>query len=343
MALTNKDIRKLSILGLILLLLILSFLIIRPIALAVLTGLILAYICLPLYKKVYRLFRERNTSALAVCLLLVLIIFIPLWFIIPLMIQQAFNMFTLLQTLDVTKFISQILPTSSDQVRRELISVVSNFVGNIASTTLNSLAKLLIDLPNVLLNLAVIIFVFFFTLRDHDKFKEFFSGLSPIKKEKEKILIEQFRDITSSIIFGYIIIGIIQGIATGLGLLVFGVPQALLLTFFAIFASMLPMIGPWLVWIPVVIYLLVVDRTGAAIGFAIYSALFVSSLDNILRPYIVSRKTGVSPVIVLVGMIGGLFVFGILGIILGPLILSYLIIFLKAYKDRTLSEMFHSE
>ena len=103
---------------------------------------------------------------------------------------------------------------------------------------------------------------------------------------------------------------------------------------------MLPMVGPWFVWVPVAIGLFLTGKIGFAIAFSIYCLFFVSTIDNILRPYIVSRKTGVSSVVVLVGMIGGLFVFNILGLILGPLILSYLLLFLKAYKDGTLSDMF---
>jgi len=166
------------------------------------------------------------------------------------------------------------------------------------------------------------------------------SGISPFRKDKEVILVKRFKDITSSIIYGYIIVGILQGLALGLGLLVFGIPKALTLTILGSFASMLPMVGPWFVWIPVTISLFITGKVGLAIAFAVYCGFFVSTIDNIIRPYIVSRKTGVSPVIVLVGMIGGLFVFNMLGLILGPLILSYLILFLKAYKDGTLSDMF---
>ena len=337
----NKQVKEYSVIATILLLLILSFLVLRPILLTIAAGLILAYAFLPLYKRVFKIFRERNTSALAVCVLIVLIIFIPLWFLIPLIIQQGFNVFRFSQTIDVTGIVQTIIPTATEQIQRETISIISNFVGNITSSSLNALAGFLLDLPTVLLHLAVIIFVFFFTLRDKDKLKEFVSGISPFNKQKEKLLIKQFRDVTSSIVFGYIVVGIIQGIATGIGLLVFGVPQALLLTVFAVFASIIPLVGPWLIWIPAAIYLLVSGNIVSAIIFAIYSIAIVSTIDNILRPYIVSRKTGISSVIVLVGMIGGLFVFGILGIILGPLILSYLILFLEAYKNKTLSEMFH--
>ena len=94
---------------------------------------------------------------------------------------------------------------------------------------------------------------------------------------------------------------------------------------------------------PAAIYLFTSSSTPMAVGFTLYSLLFVSTIDNILRPYIVSRRTGVSSAVVLVGMIGGIFVFGILGILLGPLILSYVIVFLTAYKDKTLADMFSTE
>lgn len=339
----NKQIQRYSVALVLVLLVLLSFMILRPILISIVFGLILAYAFLPLYKRVYRLFREKNTSALAVCFLILLIIFIPLWFLIPLVVQQAFDMFSYTQTINIGSIVERVFPTSSDQFRIEITTTIINFIGDITSKSLNALIGFLLNLPTALLHLAVIIFVFFFTLRDHEELKKFVSGISPFRKEKEKILIKQFKGMTSSIIFGYILIGIIQGIATGIGLLIFGVPQALLLTIFAIFASIIPIVGPWLVWVPAAIYLFFVGNTGAAIGFALYSAILVSSIDNVLRPYIVARKTGVSSVIVLVGMIGGLFVFGILGIILGPLILSYLILFLEAYKNKTLTEMFHPE
>ena len=211
---------------------------------------------------------------------------------------------------------------------------------NIASSIFSYLVSLLQNLPTLILNLAVVLFVFFFALRDQESLKEFVSGISPFRKDKETVLVTRFKDITSSIIYGYIIVGIIQGLALGLGLLIFGVPKALTLTIFGTFASMLPMIGPWFIWVPVVIGMLISGKVGFAIAFGIYCLFFVSTIDNILRPYIVSRKTGISSVVVLVGMIGGLFVFNILGLILGPLILAYLILFLKAYKDGTLSDMF---
>ena len=340
MALSNKDIRRIFVSGILLMLGIGAFLIIKPIVLSIFGGLILAYIFSPVYKRVYRIIHERNTATILMCVLVFVIILVPLWFIIPVVVQEVFDLFNLTQNIDFSVIIKNLFPSSQPEFQEKLTTVVIQFTGNMASSIFSYLIGLLQNLPTLMLNLAVVLFVFFFALRDQESLREFVSGISPFRKDKETILVTRFRDITSSIIYGYIIVGIVQGLALGLGLLIFGVPKALTLTLFGTFASMLPMIGPWFVWVPVVIGMLISGKVGFAIAFGIYCLFFVSTIDNILRPYIVSRKTGISSVIILVGMIGGLFVFNLLGLILGPLILSYLILFLKAYKDGTLSDMF---
>ncbi len=343
MAFANKDIKRIFVAFLLLFLAIIAFLVLKPILLSIVAGLLLAYAFNPLYKRFYRIFKEGNTAAFAVCVLIFLVIIIPLWFLIPTIIQQTFDLFNSTQNINFLSIIEKLFPSSPPQFQKDTATVIVTFIGKLTSAAISSMLGFLTNLPTLLLNLAVLIFVFYFTLRDQKLLKEFISGISPFKKDNETALIQRFKDLTSSVIFGYVVIGIIQGITLGIGLLLFGVPRALTLTIVAIFASVFPMFGPWLVWIPITIFMLAEGNIKLAVGFALYCALLVSTIDNVLRPYIVAKKTGTSSVIILIGMIGGLFVFGIMGIILGPLILSYLIIFLRAYKDKTLSEMFSPE
>lgn len=343
MTVTNAEVRRLSSMGILILLAVLAFLILRPIALSIVAGLIFAYAFLPLYKRIVKRTKKRSLSAAIVCAFILVILLVPFWFLAPIIIQQTFDLFTLSQTIDFSQVVRNVFPGTSEQVQREATTIIISFIGKTTTYILNTLTGLFFNLPIILLHLTVIMFVFFFTLRDHDKLREYVTGLSPFRKDKERILTKQFKDVTSSIIFGYIVVGIIQGIAAGIGFFIFGVPKALILTILAVFAAIIPMVGPWLVWVPVAIYMFATGSTAAAVGFTIYSALFVSFIDNFLRPYIVSRKTGTSSVIVLIGMIGGLLVFGILGLILGPLILAYLIVFLTAYRNKTLSDMFSSD
>ena len=180
-------------------------------------------------------------------------------------------------------------------------------------------------------------------MRDSEKLKEFARGLSPIVKSKEKIIIDQFKNITDSIVYGQIIVGIIQGILAGLGFLVVGIPNALVLTLIATFLSIIPLLGPYLVWIPVAIYLFVSGKTNIAIVYLLYNLVLVSTIDNVIRSYLVSRKTNLSPSVVLVGMLGGLVVFGLIGLLLGPLILAYFITLLRSYKEKNLYSLFSEE
>ncbi len=340
MSVTHKEFRRIFVYTALVGLLLLSYFVLRPIALSIMGGLLLAYVFIPLYRRVFHIFHERNTSALTVCVILVLVIFIPVWFLVPVMIQQVFDMFTFIQTLDIRGFVAATFTNAPAQFQEEIGSVAITFIGKVTTGVLGSLTDLLVELPTVLLHFAVVVFVFFFALRDNDKLAAYVGGLSPLKPDQQKFLNKQFKNITYSIMFGYVITGIVQGIATGVGLFLFGVPRALLLTVFAILASIFPLVGPWLIWIPAALYLFSIGNVPMAIGFILYSVLFVSVIDNIMRPYLVARKNQISSAVVLVGMIGGLLVFGVLGIILGPLILAYLLIFLTAYRNKTLSSMF---
>ena len=343
MAVTNKEMRRLFVLSLILILLSLAFIILKPILISIIIGLIFAYSFNPIYKRFFKIFKEKNTASITTVMLVFLIFFIPLWFLTPILIQQTFDLFDFVQNLNIRGFIESVFPTATDSFLQGIYSVVINFIGTVTSTILSSLTDLLLGLPNRLLHLTTVIFVFFFALRDQEKLKNYVSGLSPFRKDKEKILINQFKGMTSAIIYGTIFVGVLQGILTGVGLFIFGIPRALVFTIIAIFASIIPVLGPWAVWMPTSAYLFFSGNTAAAIAFTIYGAIVVSSFDNLLRPYLVSKKTGTSSAIILVGMIGGLIVFGIIGLILGPLILSYLLVLLTAYKDRTISDLFHTD
>lgn len=343
MAIRDKDVKRYSAVALIIFIIVVAFLVIKPILLSIFGGLILAYVFYPMYQRIYRLFGERTTAALAVSLLIVIVIFIPLWFFMPIVIRQIFDAFTFMQTLDVASFVKTVFPSLSPKIQIDITTSIISLIGKISSGSLGALTGFLLNLSTVLLHFAVILFVFFFAMRDADKLKVYVSELSPLKKEKGTLLANQFKQITSSLIYGNFIIGIIQGVLTGIGLIVFGVPNALLLTLIAVFASILPVVGPWAVWIPAAVYLFSTGQTSMAIGFAVYSVLLVSTIDNILRPYFVARKTKSASVVVLVGMIGGLLAFGIAGLLIGPLILEYVVLFLEAYKNKALADMFESE
>ena len=332
----EKSFNKIANIVLIAVLVFLTFFILKPILTSVIFALILSFIFYPLYNKLLLWTKNKILSALIVCILLLGIIIVPLLLLTPTLVKQTFEAYSYLQGEDVfaplKKLIQGFFP--SQQISNQITIAINSFTSKIASSFLNKFTNIILNSPMILLHILLILFVFFFGLRDGDKFVEYIQSLSPLSKESEKKIFKQFKEITYSVIYGNIVVGIVQGIATGIALFILKIPNALVWTLVAIFAGVLPMVGTWVIWVPVDIYLFTIGRTTPAIGLLIYGLFVIIWIDNLTRMIIVSKTTKINSAIVLVSMVGGLLVFGVLGLILGPLIISYLLLLLDSYKDK---------
>jgi predicted PurR-regulated permease PerM len=138
---------------------------------------------------------------------------------------------------------------------------------------------------------------------------------------------------------GQVFIGILQALALSICFLILGIPNVLTLTFLTMVVGIIPVLGAWLVWFPAAIYLFVAGDFTAGIIISLYGGLFVSNIDNFIRPYLLSRSSRLPISIGLIGTIGGLYFIGIAGLILGPLILAYSLIIIEFYKEGRLGEI----
>lgn len=319
----------------IIILIVLAFLILKSILMSIIFGLLLAFILSPLYRFFYKITKTPNVSATFVIILLIIVIILPIWFLTPLIVNQAFKLYLSAQQLDYTAILQNILPRifSSPQFAADFGSTIQSFIIKGGNSILDALSQLILNFPSLLLQMVVVLFTLYFALRDRKQLVEYIKSLSPFSKEIEEKIFKSSKDITASILYGQVIIGILQGIIAGIAFFLFDVPSALLLSVVAVVFGILPIVGPMFVWVPVCVFLLISGNTVSALGIFIFG-LISSNVDNILRPLFVSRYTKIHSSIILIGMIGGLFVFGVLGLILGPLILAYLLIILEVYRTR---------
>lgn len=318
----------------ILALFVISFLILQPILMSIIFGFILAFILSPVYNLFYNLFKRKNLSATLVCALLILIVVLPLWFLTPIAINQAFKVYLSAQQLDYAQTLSNIFPSlfASEQFSNDLGGVIQSFVIKAGNAILDWFSQLILNFPTILLHLVVILFTLYFALRDKHDIINYLKSLSPFSREVENKLFKSSKDITASVLYGQVIVGIIQGLILAIAFFIFGVPNPLILSALAVILGILPIVGTMFVWIPVAIYLVLTGETFSAIGISIFG-LISSNIDNLLRPLFVSRFTQLHSSIVLIGMIGGLFIFGVLGVILGPLVIAYLLTILDVYRN----------
>lgn len=311
---------------------ILAFLVIRSIIVAILFGFLFAYIFHPVYLKTKKYLKNPTLSAITIIILLLGLIVVPLVYFTPTIIKQTFDIYGELQELNLGKALNNIAPSLIDEnmiytINMNFLNVISQSVNSF----MNQFSNLLTFLPDILLQLFIVLFTLFFGLRDFEKFGTFLNKISPFDKKTENKINFEFRNITNAIVFGQVLIGIIQGLAMGLGFVLLGFDNFLTLTVISILISIIPVIGPAMLWGPLALFLLIQGNITSGIILAVYGGLFVSSIDNFLRPYFLSRSSSLPIYVSLIGTIGGLYFMGILGLIVGPLILAYALIIFEIY------------
>ena len=333
--------RRVTSLIILAILIIISFFMLKPILMSIIIGIILAVVFASLYDWLFKITKLKNISAGFICILLIFLIVLPFWFLTPIFIEQSFQVYLISQQIDFVTPLKTIFPSLfvSEAFSVEVGSVIHSFVTKATNSIVNSFARILLNFPIIFLQFLVVFATFFFVLRDKEKIMSYIKSLMPFSKEVENKLIHSSRAITISVIYGQVVVGIIQGIIVGAGFFIFNVPNPLFLMLLAVLAGIFPIIGTALVWIPVIIYLFIAGNIFPAVGVAAFG-LISSGIDNILKPIFVSRRTRMHPLLILMGMIGGLLLFGIFGIIIGPLILAYVLILLEVYRNSPIKGIF---
>ncbi len=317
-------------------LIVLSFFLLKPILLSILLGFILTFIFSPVYAFIFKKTKLKNFSSILICFVLLILLIAPLWIFTPMIIDESIKLYVASQQLDIITPLKNIFPSlfASEVFSKQASLTINNFITNLTSSLMVSLSDVLLNFPAIFLNIIVVFFTLFYTLKEKDKILIYTKSILPFPKEIEKKLFDSTREITFSVLYGYVIIGIIQGLILGAGLFIFQVPNAFLLFILALVAGILPLIGPSIIGIPAAIFLLLGGDYFSAVGILIFT-MIASLSDYLIRPSLVSKRAKLPMALIFVGMIGGFLMFGILGFILGPLIIAYLIIILELYKDKT--------
>lgn len=179
-------------------------------------------------------------------------------------------------------------------------------------------------LTHVLIGLGLLLFLLFFFVRDADRFVAWLRAMSPLPATVTDELIGRTVSITNAVLAGHVLVAIIQGVLAGIGLAVFGVPNFVFWTFVMVILGLIPIIGSFAVWAPACVYLFATGETISAVALFVYGSTVVAVSDDYLRPVVVDRYAHVSPSVIIVGVLGGLSVFGFMGLFVGPIIVAAL-------------------
>jgi predicted PurR-regulated permease PerM len=297
-------------------------------------GALLAGLSRPLYRWVTRVLRGRKSLAAALTLVILFLLVVgPLSAFIGVVVQQAINIsndaipWVQQHVGSATAFnahdwlVHQFPPLAPYVPEQQEIAAHAAKVAQAAGAFLVAGAtQLTAGTAAFLLNLFVMLYAMFFFLRDgHGILKKIFYYI-PLDHEDEVRLLERLTSVTRATIKGTLVIGIIQGALAGMGFWAAGLDGAAFWGTIMIALSVVPGIGAALIWVPAVIYLFIVGETVTAVLLLAWCAAVVGTIDNVLRPRLVGKDAKMPDLLILIGTLGGLFLFGPIGFIIGPLV-----------------------
>lgn len=185
----------------------------------------------------------------------------------------------------------------------------------------------------LVLNLTIAFFGFYFLMLHPAKTWDFFRPYIPFSARNTEKLRDRFRDVTNSTLIGTVLIAIVQGVLVGTTFFFLGLSNSLFWGVITAVTSIVPVIGSTIVWGPGAIVLAANSRWGAALFLVFVGIVVISSVDNFIRPLVYRRWAQIHPLITLIGAFGGVKYFGLLGILIGPLALSYFFELIRMYRE----------
>ncbi|NNF03109.1 MAG: AI-2E family transporter [Rhodothermales bacterium] len=215
----------------------------------------------------------------------------------------------------------------------EIIAKVGEFASAAGRFLANSVVGLTRGTVNFFLQLFVLLYAMYFFLKDGDYILDRILYYIPLPPDSEMELIEKIVSVTRAVLKGSLVIGIIQGTLAGAAFWVAGVPGWAFWTTVMIVLSIIPAVGSALVWIPAAVYLAFNGSTLTTLLFVAWCAAVVGTVDNFLRPRLIGKDTKMPDLLVLIGTLGGIFLFGAIGFILGPIVAGLFLAVWYMYGD----------
>jgi len=345
--LLKSGIYKVFLILLLLLSLYLGFSLIEPFMHTLIFSTVLAVLSAPIYQRILKVVNGRRSIASALTVhIIVFCLLLPMAFLVVALISQGVQSLASLNawvaTLDkdslshlrfldkYTDWLSHALPLDIYEI--DVKASIIQFSKQFGQIMLASGTKLVQNAAKLVLHFLLMLFVLFYYLRDGAKMLAYLKALSPLRSRQEDFIIESFKRVARGVLMGCLLVAILQGFAGGIGLAVADIPAFFWGAMMAL-ASLIPVLGTGLVWVPAAIYLFVSGDWKMALFLSLWCGIFVVGIDTVLRPIFMREAARVSTFYIFLAILGGVYSFGMLGIFYGPLILSFVVVMLQIYRE----------
>jgi len=313
---------------------------IRPFIYPIFWASIIAVIFYPLYNRIIKYIRHRSLSSFVTILLIIALVFLPIIAIGVLTVNQSMSLY---RSVSDGGLFTNFGDVSS---RFENLPIIGNYFDTIkndwsiyaqdtAKTVSLFLYENLVSLSKISIKFIFMLFIMTYTLfyffKDGEKLLKNIMYLSPLGDKYEKRLFERFTSTVRATIKGTFIIGAVQGFLGGMLFWATGIPGALVWGLLMTALSSIPAVGSFIIWLPAGLIMLALGNTWQGIVILVFGSMVIGTIDNLLRPSLVGKDIEMHPLMVLFATLGGIFLFGITGFIIGPIIAALFLSLLSIY------------
>lgn len=275
---------------------------------------------------------RRSIVAILLLIETALLFLIPLSLVVWLMVSklQAVN----LNPRSLMEPVYHISDLIRDKTGYDLLSKANI---NLAFSYLPRLGQILMgSIASFAINVLALLFILYFMFVGGRKMEEYVSQLLPFSRRNKRDILHEFHMVIKSNAIGVPLLAIMQGGVATIGYFIFGAPAPIIWGVVSCFATIIPVIGTAIVWLPLALYIGVTGHWGNAVGLTAYALLVVSNTDNVVRSFLVKRMADTHPLITIFGVIIGLGLFGFMGVIFGPLMLAIFVLCVQIFKEEYL-------
>jgi predicted PurR-regulated permease PerM len=303
---------------------------------------VLTILTYPLYDRLRRRYGP-NLSAVATVVATILTVVIPLTLMTVLLVLEAGRFAGVVQEMlrtlldpesKVFKFVSKFVDLKEFLDPATLTDQLRSFSGVILSQTTGVLGSA----AGVGIKTAFVLFAMFYLLQDGERGLRAVRDMLPLSDADVTDLFKRTRDVIYASMVGVVLIAAIQGVLGAFGFWMLGLPSALLWGFVMFILSMVPAVGAFLVWGPAALYLVLTGDYVKAGMLVAWGGLVIGMIDNLLRPRIVGDRVKMNELVILFSVLGGLKVFGIVGLVVGPVVIAVTLALLEVVKRLARSE-----
>ena len=319
----------------------LCWLMIQPFVSVLAWATVLVIVFYPIHQRLVQRIKRPALSALISCLLVILTILIPVALVTVAVLNQLSGAVQSLQgaaayLLDpnspvsgrVLQWVGKYVDIEQIRSGQYLTEQLKGVSGQIAGRTLGIIGGVV----GAIVQIFFVIFTMYYLFRDGDRIFDTVRDALPLERTQAISIMERARDVIGASVYGVLAIAVIQGTLGGLAFWALGVPSPLVWGVVMTFLSMIPMLGAFLVWLPAAIYLAATGHYVKALLLVLWGTLIIGMIDNFLRPVLVGSRTKLHELLIFFAVLGGLHVFGVLGIVMGPVVLAITMTLIEIFR-----------